>query len=135
MSVLKDLHHINFIVADLDAAVRGYTSMLGLGPFEYEDLSARGVLTARVQIGSAWIVLVSPQRENSDAGRYLKKHGEGFFLLSFGVDNVSDALAELSERGAVRDGCVARTGILDWQVADLDTEKALSARFHITQTG
>ena len=41
MSVLKCIHHINFIVADLEAAVDAYQTTLGLGPFEYEDLEER----------------------------------------------------------------------------------------------
>ena len=61
MTVLKKIHHINFIVADLETAVDAYQRLLGLGPFEYETLSERGVMTARVRVGEAWIVLVSKQ--------------------------------------------------------------------------
>lgn len=133
MTVLKSVHHINFIVADLDAAVQAYQSTLGLGPFEYEELPERGVLTARIQIGEVWIVLVSPRSKDSIAGRYLVDNGEGFFLMSFGVDNLDLAMAELADRGALPKGRTARSGIFDWQVIDLDTEHKLGARFHLTQ--
>ena len=36
MTVLNCVHHINFIVADLDTAVEAYQNMLGLGTFEYQ---------------------------------------------------------------------------------------------------
>ncbi len=133
MGTLKSVHHINFIVADLDAAVQAYQSILGIGPFEYEELSERGVSTARVRVGEVWIVLVSPQCENSVAGRYLEAHGDGFFLLSFGVDNLDQAMAELAQRGALPADRMAHVGILDWRVADLETEDSLGARFHLTQ--
>ncbi len=133
MSVLKCIHHINFIVADIDTAVEAYRSMLGLGPFEYEELPGRGVATARVRIGDVWLVLVSPRSKNSPAASYLEAHGEGFFLMSFGVDNLEQAMAELARRGALAADSAARTGILDWQVADLDTEDSLGARFHLTK--
>ena len=133
MTVLKSVHHINFIVADLDAAVQAYQSTLGLGPFEYEDLPERGVLTARFQIGEVWIVLVSPRSKDSVAAHHLAAHGEGFFLMSFGVDNLDQAMAELAERGALPEGRTARPGICDWQVADLETEHHLGVRFHLTQ--
>jgi len=133
MATLKSIHHINFIVADLDASVRAYQDLLGLGPFDYEELPQRGVSTARTRIGEVWVVLVSPQSENSAAGRYLKVHGEGFFLLSFGVDNLDRAMAELAGRGAVATNDQPRTGLLGWRVADLKTDGRLGARFHLTQ--
>jgi methylmalonyl-CoA/ethylmalonyl-CoA epimerase len=133
MTVLNSIHHINFIVADLDAAVQGYQNMLGLGPFEYEDLPDRGVSTARIRIGGVWIVLVSPSSKGSLAAHYLEAHGEGFFLMSFGVDNLQQAMAELVLRGALPADRIARPGILDWQVADLETENSLGVRFHLTQ--
>ena len=135
MTVLNCIHHINFIVADIDAAVEAYQSTLGLGPFEYEELPVRGVSTARARIGDAWIVLVSPHDEDSIAGRHLKNYGEGFFLMSFGVDNLDQAMAELAHRGAMPIDSSARSGILGWRVADLETEDSLGVRFHLTQSG
>ena len=133
MSVLKCIHHINFIVADLETAVNAYQRTLGLGPFEYEDLEERDVVTARVRIGDAWIVLVSPRSKDSPVADYLDTHGEGFFLMSFGVNNLDEAIAELARQGAVSADSKTRTGILGWQVADLDTEESLGAKFHITE--
>jgi methylmalonyl-CoA/ethylmalonyl-CoA epimerase len=133
MGTLKSVHHINFIVADLDATVQAYQNTLGIGPFEYEELPERAVSTARVRVGEVWIVLVSPQCENSVAGRYLEAHGDGFFLMSFGVDNLDQAMAELAQRGALPAGRTAHAGILDWRVADLETEDSLGIRFHLTQ--
>ena len=133
MGTLKSVHHINFIVADLDAAVQAYQEVLGIGPFEYAELPQRGVLTARVRVGEVWIVLVSPQREDSVAGRYLEAHGDGFFLMSFGVDNLDRAMAELAQRDALPADRTAHAGILDWRVADLETGDSLGVRFHLTQ--
>jgi len=133
MVTLKNVHHINFIVADLDASVQAYQNILGIGPFEYEELPERGVSTARVRVGDVWIVLVSPQSQDTVAGRYLKDHGEGFFLMSFSVDDLDQAIAELAQRGATPSDSRVRSGILGWRVADLETEDRLGARFHLTQ--
>lgn len=134
MTPLKSIHHINFIVEDLAASVEAYQNTLGLGPFEYEQLLERGVTTARVMIGSVWLVLVSPLRENSVPGRYLKKHGEGFFLMSFGVDNIEQALAEFEKRGVLHGEHVVRKGIKNWQVTDLNTLERLGVIFHLTES-
>lgn len=133
MSILKCIHHINFIVADLDSAVDAYQRTLGLGPFEYEELAERDVATARVRVGDAWIVLVSPRSKDSPVADYLETHGEGFFLMSFGVDNLEQAMAELTGKGSLPADTKPRTGILGWQVADLGTEDSLGARFHVTE--
>ena len=131
MNVLKNIHHLNFVVADLDAAMLRYQDGLGLGPFLRDDLPDRGVSTARVRIGEVWIVLVSPQRDDCDVARYLAAHGEGFFLMSFGVDDLDQAIGELARRGT--EAGAKRAGLSDWQVADLDTESRLGIKCHLTQ--
>jgi methylmalonyl-CoA/ethylmalonyl-CoA epimerase len=132
MKVLKNIHHLNFVVADLDAAVTAYQNRLGLGPFHRDDLPHRGVSTARVKVGDTWIVLVSPRRDDCDVARYLATHGEGFLLMSFGVDDLDHAIGKLAERGTVAGD--ARAGLCDWWVVDLKTEAELGVRFHLTQT-
>jgi methylmalonyl-CoA/ethylmalonyl-CoA epimerase len=134
MTVLNSVHHINFVVTDIDESVAAYQRILGLGPFEFEDLPERGVRTARTRLGDVWIVLVSPEDDESMVGRYLKDHGEGFLLMSFGVDDLDEAMLDLSTRGALTSDSKPRSGILGWRVADLDTEKTLGARFHLTQS-
>jgi len=133
MSILKSIHHINFIVADLDAAVSAYQDRLDLGPFQREDLPDRGVSTARVQIGDVWLVLVSPQSDDCEIARHLALHGEGFFLMSFGVDDLDQAISELAKRGT--GASEIRAGLSDWQVADLNTEAPMRLKCHLTQVG
>ena len=97
------IHHVNFIVRDLDEAMPRFEKTLGLAPFEVVDHAPRGARVARSRIGDSWFVLVSPCDPDSVPGRHLEEHGEGFFLLSLRVDEVGNP----------------REGILDWQVEDL----------------
>ncbi len=133
MTVLKNIHHINFIVRDLDKSIQAYQRLLGLSQFEREDLPKRGVQTARINIGGVWIVLVCPQDEDSAPARFLAENGEGFFLLSFGVNDLDAALLEYERRGAVATDSEPRNGLLNWRVADLNTENELSVLFHLTE--
>lgn len=133
MTVLKNVHHINFIVADLDGAVGRYGKILDTESFEFEELPERGVATARVRIGSVWLVLICPRKAGTVADRYLREHGEGFFLLSFGVDNLEQAMAHFADRGVIATGSKARTGIDDWRVVDLETRETLGVNFHLTE--
>jgi len=99
----SSIHHVNFVVRDLDEACTRFERELGLDPFEVVDHVARGAHVARTRIGDSWLVLVAPYDPESVPGRHLKEHGEGFFLLSLGVDALKDA----------------RAGILDWRVKDV----------------
>jgi methylmalonyl-CoA/ethylmalonyl-CoA epimerase len=97
------IHHINFIVRDLDEACSRFESELGLEAFEVVDHVTRGARVARSRLGDSWLVLVAPYDPDSVPGRHLEEHGEGFFLLSLGVDALEDP----------------RAGILDWRVKDV----------------
>ena len=123
MTAPRSVHHINFIYRDLDAAVAHF-ARLGLGPFEYEDLEARGVRTARVDLGGTWIVLVSPTRPSTGPAEFLATHGEGFFLLSFGVDDLAAAIDALAAGEAPLAVGPPRAGLDGWRVADLVDARA-----------
>ena len=127
------IHHVNFIVADLEASMAEYQGRLGLGAFEIEDLPARGVRTARINLGGTWLVLVSPTRADSVPGRFLEMQGEGFFLLSFGVRDLENALKFYEANGSLAPGGTIRDGVMDWRVIDLQTQEALGAKFHLTE--
>ena len=111
----RGIHHVNFIVRDLDEAMPRFEEKLGLDPFDIVDRAVRGARVARSRIGESWFVLVSPYDPDSVPGRFLEKHGEGFFLLSLAVDEVDDP----------------RAGILDWQVEDLG--ELHGAQFQVTK--
>jgi methylmalonyl-CoA/ethylmalonyl-CoA epimerase len=97
------IHHVNFIVRDLDEAMPRFEKILGLAPFEVVDHAPRGARVARSRLGGSWFVLVSPYDAESVPGRFLAEHGEGFFLLSLSVDDVNNP----------------RAGIADWRVEDV----------------
>ena len=119
MSV-RGIHHINFLVRDIDDGVRHYEKILGEGSFVRDKLPARGVITARADLGGQWLVLVQPVDPESLPGQYLQAHGEGFFLLSFSVDKLASSVALLESRGVSFAGKGERKGLLNWWVRDLD---------------
>lgn len=116
---LTRIHHINFIVRDLDEAMARYERTLGVDPFVVVDHPTRCARVARSRVGESWLVLVSPYDADSPPGRYLEKNGEGFFLLSLGVDNLTQRLEQLGSEGVDTIDAGSRAGILDWRVADI----------------
>lgn len=117
--MLTKIHHINIVVRDLEAAVRYYERVLGVGEVIREALPRRGAITARFRAGESWIVLIEPTDASAAPGRHLASRGEGLFLLSFGVDDVRAAAAEASSRGADVVPTEPRAGLGGWQVIDL----------------
>ena len=121
--MVRNIHHINFIVTDLEAAVGVYERMLGMPVTSRDHLSERGVDIARFRIGETWLILVQPVDPGTEPARFLEEHGEGFFLLSLGVDSVRDAVTAsgLPTRGPARDG------LDDWHIHDLDPDTTFGA--------
>lgn len=132
MSV-KKIHHINFIVKDLDAAIAKYKVILGGGEFVKDELAGRGVITARVALGEQWIVLVQPTDENSVPGKYLAEHGEGFFLLSLEVGDMRAAVERVEAEGLVVTSESDRKGLLDWWVRDLSMDETFGAQMQFCE--
>jgi len=126
------IHHLNFIVRDLAAAVPAWEQLLGMPVSSRDHLEGRGVDIARFRLGSAWLVLVQPVRPGTAPARHLEEHGEGFFLVSFGVDSLDAERERLGE--AWFDGPV-REGLDDWHIRDLDVARTFGALVQFTETG
>jgi len=112
------IHHLNFIVRDLETAIPAWERILGRTVARRDELKERGVIAARFRLGDSWLVLVQPTRDDSVPGRFLAAHGEGFFLLSLGVESLVgevDRLGDGAFSGPVREGADG------WQVRDLKT--------------
>lgn len=132
-AMLTGVHHINFLVADLDKAVDRYKDLFGFESAEVEMLPGRGVATARFDLNGVWIVLVQPVDDESEPARILKQRGEGAFLISFGVDDLEDAREKLVAKGAIRGAATARDGLQNWRVIDLNPDAVFGAPIHLTE--
>jgi len=131
--MLTGVHHISFLVADLDKAVERYKDLFEIESVELETLPGRGVATARFDVNGVWIVLVQPVDDDSEPARVLKQQGEGVFLISFAVDDLEDARAKLAAKGAIDKSAMARDGLQDWRVIDLNPDAVFGAPIHLTE--
>ena len=131
--MLTGVHHITFLVVNLDAAIERYKELFGLDSIVVESLPERGVVTGRFELAGVWIVLVQPVDDESEPARVLRKQGEGVFLVSFGVDDLGDARENLVAKGAISEATTARDGLLNWRVIDLDPESIFGAPIQLTE--
>jgi len=131
--MLRNVHHISFLVADLDKAVQRYKDLFEIESVELETLPERGVATARFDVNGVWIVLVQPVDDESEPARVLKEQGEGVFLISFGVDDLEGTRAKLVAKGAIDESATVRDGLQNWRVIDLNPDAVFGAPIHLTE--
>ena len=113
------IHHLTFVVRDLENSIPHLQDGLGIESLIREDLPGRGVRTARFRAGDTWIVLVQPIADG-EPQRFLLARGEGLFLISYEVPSLDAALAQLSSRGGTCLGA-PRAGLAGWRMADIQS--------------
>lgn len=121
------LHHINFLVRDLDQAESRYRAILGAGPAVRESLPGRGVETARFRVGDTWLILVQPTGDAGEPARLLRERGEGFMLMSLAVEDLDTAMSEAAAEGVSFSANGERSGLQGWRIIDLDTADTFGA--------
>jgi methylmalonyl-CoA/ethylmalonyl-CoA epimerase len=84
-------------------------------------------------LNGVWIVLVQPVEDDSEPMRHLRQHGEGLYLVSFAVDNLDAATADLVGKGAIDKTTQAREGLQGWRVIDLEPDAVFGALIQLTQ--
>lgn len=130
--MIERIHHINFIVRDLESAIPVWERILERKVASRDQLDERGVDIARFDLGQTWIVLVQPTRADTAPAAHLEKFGEGFFLLSLETDSLQTDVRRLGE--ATFDGG-ERDGLDDWRVRDLEAGGMLGARVQLVESG
>lgn len=129
--MVTGVHHINFLVRDLEAAVATYERILDMKVTARDSLPERGAEIARFKIGASWICLVHPTRPDTVPARHLAEHGEGFFLLSLEVDSLADQACRLGDTAF---SSPPRTGLENWQVRDVDRSQTFGAQLQYVVT-
>lgn len=96
---LNAIDHLCFAVQDLDEARRRYEDDLGLEMDGLYVSQSEKIRVARYYVGGVALELIAPTSADSEVAKFLKKRGEGFYLISYRVGDVDAALAELRAKG------------------------------------
>jgi Glyoxalase-like domain len=77
---------------DLDAAVAELRDALPLGePFADPGVGYFGLRNAVMPLGDTFVEVVSPERRDTAAGRFLDRRGDGPYMARFQVDDLAGA--------------------------------------------
>jgi methylmalonyl-CoA/ethylmalonyl-CoA epimerase len=97
---IERIDHICFAVKDLQTTKKIYEENLGLVPAVEYVAESEYIKVARYYIGEVAVELMESTSPEGDVAKFIKKRGEGVFLISYKVDDLDGALAELKAKGA-----------------------------------
>lgn len=100
---VKRIDHVAIVVRELAVALRFYRDTLGVAPSRILDFPREGVRIAFLPLGGlggSEIELLEPTDPEGGVARFLEKRGEGLHHLCLEVEDVDEALGELTAAGA-----------------------------------
>ena len=96
---LEKIDHICFAVKDLEETKKVYKKDFGLTPtYEYVAESEK-IKVARYYIGDVAVECMESTAPEGQVARFIDTRGEGVFLISYKVDDLSKAMDELKAKG------------------------------------
>jgi methylmalonyl-CoA/ethylmalonyl-CoA epimerase len=93
------LDHVGIAVGDLAEALAFYRDALGLEVEAPEEVASQRVRARFVPLGEAAIELLEATSPDSPVKKYLDRRGPGLHHVTFRVEDIRAALAELKARG------------------------------------
>lgn len=100
MSLVRRLDHVAILVRSTDEALRFYEGHVGLTVHSSEEIDSLNVRLTYLDLGNAFLQLLEPLDEGSPLAEMLEEQGEGLHHICFGVDDVGEAVAALSDPGS-----------------------------------
>ncbi|KJS19203.1 MAG: hypothetical protein VR72_19485 [Clostridiaceae bacterium BRH_c20a] len=119
--MFKKIHHIAYLVRDLDKAAVLYENAFGVKVYGRQAFPPRGIEVAFFNVGDVLFELIMPVEKGTRAYNYLEEHGEGFFHIAFEVDSIEKHLKMARAAGAEPMHDEPIPGV-DWDVAWLKRE-------------
>ncbi len=96
---LSHIEHLGIAVNSLETAIPYYEKIFGLKCYAVEEVAEQKVKTAFFKIGQTKIELLESTDPEGPVGKFIEKKGEGIHHIAFAVDDIQEALNEMSEKG------------------------------------
>lgn len=96
---LLEIDHICIAVKDLERVRKKYEEDLGLNASIVYEAPEEKIRVVRYYVGKIAVELITPTDETSEVAKFLRRKGEGVYLISYRVKNVEEALKELHSKG------------------------------------
>jgi methylmalonyl-CoA/ethylmalonyl-CoA epimerase len=131
--MIKRIHHIDYVVRDLDQAVEAYEKIFQIQMEEKLRFDKRGVELAWFHLEGIKMILVSPIRLDSPVQKFLDDHGEGFFHIAYEVDDLDAATEHFKGNAIQMVSDQKRSGVEGWDIIDLDLKETFGVFTQLIQ--
>ena len=98
-TALKGVHHVTYIVDDVDRVIGFLDSNFDVKPLEVVDNQKRGLRQAFYKIGPTIVDFFQPMHEKADFYQWLKQKGPGISHVGFGVEAIDTVAKDIVSRG------------------------------------
>ena len=92
---IEKIDHISFAVKDLEQTKRVYREDFGLIPTYQYIAESEKIKVARYVIGEVAVEFMESTASDGEVAKFIDNRGEGAFLISYKVDDLSKAMQEL----------------------------------------
>lgn len=139
MNYIKRIERVALAVENLDVAQAFFETWFGAKFCPEEHIEDMGIRYRPFDIGASRMELLQATREDSPVARFIQRHGgPGVHHITFEVDDLDAAIAELERRG----GCIAyrhtyRRGVTFegyvWREAFIHPKDAFGVLIHLAE--
>ena len=120
--MFQRVHHVAFLVADLDAATTRFEETFGLDPLARHEMTGDFELEVVLYpVGESLVELITPTTEHGWVYEHWREHGDGFFHVAFEVEDIRESMDALRALGVEFASDGPQDGF-DWEVAIVDAE-------------
>jgi len=95
---IEKIDHISFAVKDLEETKRVYREDFGLIPTYQYIAESEKIKVARYLIGEVAVEFMESTAPDGEVAKFIENRGEGAFLISYRVDDLSKAMQELKSK-------------------------------------
>ncbi len=96
---LEKIDHICIAVKDVKKAEELFAGTFDLRAVDHYIDEKEKISVARFMIGEVAFELMESTSPDGEVARFIKKNGEGMFLISFKVPDVEGSMEELNKKG------------------------------------
>lgn len=95
---IEKIDHICFAVEDLENTKKLYLEHFGLIPTCEYVAESEKIKVARYYIGEVAVEFMESTSSQGDVAKFIRARGEGAFLISYKVDDLTKAMEELKAK-------------------------------------
>ena len=133
--MLRGVHHVAYVVADMENTVEMFERVFGMKPYRREEIESSGQEVALYQLeGGATLEVIRPLHENTLWAEFLRRHGgDGVHHVAYSVDGINERLLELESKGVALIDREAKVSGVGWTVASVDPASTNGLWFQLVQ--